>query len=245
MKMKILILKIILVLLLQTGCQTTQQYTARVSSFGAHPNREETRYVIKPSNSDEVNRFEFEEYAGYLERALAVKGFQRENDDTVANVIIYLGYNISGPNRIKTRTYVPIMEMVPTPNTTTTGNINYSNNQINYQESTSGTMIMQTKEFREIIGESTTYVRTVRVYASEMKTDDAAQSINDAMWVTEIVSEGSSGELRNVMPVMIAAALEYFGESSKGVHIINTTENSRNVRYIKGQAESPWPSKNR
>jgi hypothetical protein len=54
------------------------------------------------------------------------------------------------------------------------------------------------------------------------------------VWKTDIVSTGSSGDLRRVFPVLIAGAAKYIGENTGQQVNVELYEDSKEVLEIKG-----------
>jgi hypothetical protein len=145
-------------------------------------------YVISSAMqeiSDEDLRFK--EIALYIENALKMKGYNRVDKKEKAEILIRLAYGIGNP---QTTTY-----------TTTTGS-GYA-----YQVGWWWNMVPPTTETVK----QTTYQRHLVVEAFDLKTksDRLPQ-----LWRTALSSEGSSSDIRTVLPHMIAAAVDYFGTNT-------------------------------
>lgn len=54
------------------------------------------------------------------------------------------------------------------------------------------------------------------------------------LWETDIKSTGSSDDLREVFPVLVAAATPYIGENTGKSVRITLSDNSKEVKFIKG-----------
>jgi hypothetical protein len=78
-----------------------------------------------------------------------------------------------------------------------------------------------------------TYTRYAKITAYDRQ--QYKQDKKEVMlWETDIVSTGSSGDLRHVFPIMIAAATPYIGENTGKSIRVSLTESSNQVKFIKG-----------
>ncbi len=168
---------------------TASAYRVQIDSIAGADLRGKS-YVISSAMqeiSDEDLRFK--EVALYIENALKMKGYNRVDNKEKAEILIRLAYGIGNP---QTTTY-----------TTTTGS-GYA-----YQVGWWWNMVPPTTETVK----QTTYQRHLVLEAFDLKTtsDRLPQ-----LWRTALSSEGSSSDIRTVLPHMIAAAVDYFGTTTGG-----------------------------
>jgi hypothetical protein len=56
-----------------------------------------------------------------------------------------------------------------------------------------------------------------------------------SIWRTDVMSRGTSGDLRSVIPVMVAAATPNFGKNTKKQIVINISDADKRVQQIKAE----------
>ena len=61
--------------------------------------------------------------------------------------------------------------------------------------------------------QGTTYQRAINITAYDFKVFKASKELRQ-VWKVSVTSEGWSGDLREVMPVLLAQARPYFGKST-------------------------------
>jgi hypothetical protein len=147
---------------------------------------------------------EFQEIAGYLENSLIQNGLTRTNNRKEADILIRLGYGIGNP-KTTSETY-----------TTSTG---YS-----YPV---GWMWFTVPPRSETVT-NTAYMRTMIVEAYDLKDPNRKSQL----WKTTVQSEGTSSDLRVILPYMIAGSMVEIGTNTGQQKTVNISGHHPNIFYI-------------
>lgn len=230
-------------LFLLSSCATTQQFMVGVNSFSRTSNCAPKTFIIMPGNKNtDVNDLEFQEYCIYVERALINNGLTKENDGNEADIIVFLAYGIGEPEEHGYTYSIPVFGQTGVSSSNTTGNIIAFGNTGMYSAKTTYTPQYGITGFRTGQGSYTTFSRYIYLSAYDLVGYRSSKKAI-IVWDTRIASIGSSGDLRRVFPVMIAASIDYIGKNTKGIKEITLTEEDDSVLFIKGDAAALEESK--
>lgn len=205
--------------LIMVGCfpqAKTPTVLMSVNSFSS-PNANLYRsYVVLPLEQRvQASDLEFQEYAGYLRKALAQRGLAEARTFEEASLAIFLGYGVGEPREHVYSYSVPVWGQtgVSASHTTTQaydfGGFTTANSRTTYQPSYGVT------GYRQEVGSYTTFSRYAIVSAVDVGQYKERQAIAE-VWKTTIVSVGESGDLRAAMPFMVSGATAFLAESSGG-----------------------------
>jgi len=164
------------------------------------------RYILLPGMKGiPEGDLQFREFAEYVRRGLHKKGYTPEKNTEEIDIAIFLSYGIGDPKII----YYSSSEWVFDPSV---------NGSVKSQP-----QLRPTKEYHR-------YLVLKAIDLREYKRNGKFVPI----WKTTVTSYGSSGDLRRVFPVLVAAALPYIGTNTgKKVNVL-LTEINDNVKFIKG-----------
>lgn len=224
---RIVLFFLILVPVSLTSCTTIQ---VGVNSFSRQINEVRKTYILVPGNKNVgINDLEYIEYAKYVERALTNLGLSKEEDAAKADLFIFLAYGVGEPEE---HTYsVPIIGQTGVASQRTTGSYYNIGNTGFYSSRTT------TTPQYGVTGYGTkTAIRFSRyIYITAYDLIEYRNTNKELIiWDTRIASVGSSGDLRKVFPIMLAASLDYIGKDTKGIKEIQIDEYSSAVSLIKG-----------
>lgn len=238
MKKNILVISRTLVLvLLLTSCATTYYYSESsvnskrpryqisVNSFGNYNLQGKTFYIESGDNNIPSNDVEFREYANYVAKALKSDGAKEINDKKKADMCILVTYGISDESYIETVPFpiwgqTGISSISTTSNTSGSaygsasriGNSVYGSVQGN--SSTNTTTIVNPSYgitgYSSVDRKVTVFRRVLNIYAY----DNTQTNETTMLWKTNIISDGRSSDLRNVLPAMAFCGVGYLGKSS-------------------------------
>jgi hypothetical protein len=187
-----------------------------------------------PGNKDvSADDLQFREYASYLELALAERGFKKAADIKEADAVVFLAYGIGDP---KTNYYsysMPVWGQTGVSGAYTSGNLNLYGNSATYSQSTTYIPTYGVTGYTSNLASHTTYTRYIFVDAIDNLAFKQTQKMLP-IWKTSVFSTGSSGDLRRVFPVMVAAMKSYLGANTKQSITVNLDENDPEVQKIKG-----------
>ncbi len=181
-----------IIAVLISGCATTALapigITMAVDSIAARnaPSKGKT-YIIKSAMQNISDKdLEFQEVARYIENALSSKKYIRTDSKENADILIYLGYRMSAPQKsYHTYTNSGAMAMP-------IGGIWFAK--------------LPTTQTIEI----TTFITTLILEAYDLKDPNGILQL----WKTTTKLGGCSADLRAVLPSMVAASSDYFGTNT-------------------------------
>ncbi len=226
---------------LLAGCASPSCRVA-VNAFAAQASSAATTYALFPSSTNvTADDLEFQEYAQYLERAMIFHGYRRVASVNEAELAVFLTYGIGDPQEHSHTHNRPVYGQIGVSSATTYGNVSANAYRLgnsaygsgSYSETTYYTpsygVIGHTRETVNF----TLFTRHVGIYADDLRIARKEGRMASA-WQTRAVSVGSTGDLRRVVPVMIAGAMQYFGTSTGQAITLTVRENDRRVLFLKG-----------
>jgi len=231
---KINLLFVILIAIVFTGCGATY-FHVNVNSIGNSLQKQNT-YVLFSGNKDtDVNSLEFKEYAKYVNNALKEKGFI-ETSFKKASIAIFVSYGIGEPKENNYSYSTPIYGQTGYSSSRTTGTVNTYGNNTSYSGTTTYTPTYGVTGSQSHSGVYITYFRYLILDATDLneykKTKKQIQ-----LWKTTVTSTGSSGDLRQVIPILVGASKNYIGSNTGKKLLIKITEDDKRVLTVKGIKE--------
>lgn len=194
--------------------------------------------IILPADPNTMaDQLQHEEYSKYIRRALEKKGYRVAEKIEDAGVVVFLKYGISEPHESVYSYSTPVWGQTGVSSSHTTGTIHsYGSGMASFSGTTTHMPEYGITGYQTHIGTRITYTRFVQLSAYDLeehrKTNEEIQ-----LWGATAVSTGSSGDLRLVFPVMVAALAEYIGEDTgKQIRVI-LCESDKRVQEIKGLIE--------
>jgi hypothetical protein len=234
MTARALILVVTLVFLSSCGITSTP-FNVSVSGRALLPHQPGVSYIVLPLEQDVAeNSLEFQEYKRYLDRALAAKDFVQAADTSSADIALLFGYGIGDP---QTRNYsysLPVFGQTGVSGSTTTGTISTYGSNSTFSGTTTYTPTYGITGYNNISGSTSVYTRHFTVTAYDWQTYLATQE-EIVLWQTAVVSTGFSGDLRRVMPIIIAAGQAYLGDDTGQAVSLTLYETDDDVIRIKGE----------
>ena len=237
MRIKLVLLAAVL---LVSGCATMgpPQFNVAVNSLASPAAATEKTYILLPGNKDVTwNDLQFQEYAGYLMRVLAAHGFVPVKSAEKADVAIVLFYGIGDPETHQYSYSLPVFGQTGVASSNTYGTISSYGGSASYSGTTTYTPSYGVTGYTSQTGSYTTYFRYAKIaaydYQKYLQTKEQVE-----LWKTTITSIGSSGDLRQVFPILIAAASPYIASNTgKQVHV-SLYEADPVVKAVKGEPDS-------
>lgn len=215
----------IFIAFLFSSCATLgSSYNVSVDSISSYQTIDNKKYIIL-SGIENVNSndLQFQEYANYVNKALISKGYEVVSNIEDATLAIILSYGIGDPQK-----------QYYTYNSLTYGQTGVISNTYSYGNySTTTTTPTYGLTTKQTVGSRTTFTRYILLVAYDLQTYIYTEQ-EIQVWKTEIISTGSSGDLRRVFPVLIAGAKPYIGENTGRKVKICISENNPSVLEIKG-----------
>ena len=203
-----------------------KKYVSSINSWGNYDVKGKTFYIGSASPDVKSNDLEFKEYSTYLAEDLHMSGAILTDDYTNADICVLMNYGIADASYTE---LVPIPIFGPTSissiNTTSytdgsgygtaysTGNTVFgygtehtttnTNTSVNYHYGITG--------YHNVSRRVNNYDRYVNIYAFDNKDYSESPAM---LWKTNIVSSGSSGDLRTVIQFMLYSAWNHLGNST-------------------------------
>jgi hypothetical protein len=224
----------IFLLIFISSCGGGLKYYVKVDSFGDSDLYNKS-YVLLPV-SDGIDGLEFNEYSAYVHRALKKKGFSRSlNGIDEAKIVIFMDYGISDPKTYQESYSIPQWGQTGVSSSYTSGSIGSYGS---YSGTTSYTPSYGVTGYTSGTSSYTEYTRYLKLSAVDViKWKSPNKSELTELWKTSVISTGSSGDLRKVMPILVVASEKYLGKDT-GQQVEVTIEpegpHKDDVKEIKG-----------
>jgi len=225
------------ILLLVQGCAIGPQFHVNVDSISAPEATSKTKYVLLPGvKGVEVTDLQYREYSGYVERALNSIGYTQAPNFSEANIAIFLGYGIGEP---QTQQY---SYSLPTWGKTGVSSANTYGTATTYGNTTSVNATTIYTPSYGIIG-STIHIGSRTIYLCYMwldaiDLDEYRETEKEVqLWKTTVTSTGSSSDLRQVFPILVAASKPYISSNTgKKIQVV-ISENDKQIIEVKGLSQ--------
>ena len=217
--------------LLLTGCTTFQpSFNVNVDSISSEDSNKKSYVLLSGNESVRSNDLQFKEYASYINRALIKQGFIPAITPQNASLAIFLSYGIGAPQTHQYTYSVPVWGQTGVSSSYTTGTIN--------SYGTYSGMTTYTPSYG-VVGstiETDSYVTYFRYFIMEaIDFDEFRKSEKQVqLWKTTVTSTGSSGDLRRVFPILVAASQQYIARNTEKEIEVSLHESDENVMEIKG-----------
>lgn len=231
------------------GCAAPVQYVASVSALVAPGAEMARRYVLLPGNEGvKPEDLQFQEYAEYVHRAMALQGFEKAASEQDAQLFVVAAYGIGNPQQ-HTYTYsIPHWGQTGISSATTYGTANTYGTVNNYgtysgTTSYSGTTYYQptygVTGYSTGAGQYVTYTRMLGLVAFDAASTRAGSEPKE-LWRVSVVSTGRSGDLRLIFPFLVTAAQPYMGKATAGKAVdVSFGESDVRVAQIRGEVTVP------
>ena len=242
MMKNILYILVAVVSVLASGCATGLNFNVEVSGITGPNPLVKTKYDLQPMiKGVDKDDLQFQEFSTYVDRALQKRGFQKVEENRAPEIVIYLNYGISDPN--ENMASMPVFGQTGGGTTSTFNATTTSNTYSNYGSTTGNattTGSVYTPPTFGVVGSQTysysTFNRFLVIDAVDYGIYKETEKIK-SIWKTTITSTGTSGDLRRVFPVLVAAAVPHLGVNTGKAVMVNLAENKDIVKEIKGILE--------
>jgi len=221
-------------LALLQGCAVGPSYHVNVDSISAPNLSSGMKYILLPGSKEvEEGDLQYQEFSSYVVKALESKGYLKAKNFQAAEVAIFLGYGIGDPVTQQYTYSLPTYGQTGVSSKNTSGTINSYGNTTSYSGTTTYTPSYGVTGSTTHTGSRTTYFRYMYLNAVDLgeyrKTKKEKQ-----LWKTTVTSSGSSGDLRQVFPILVAASKPYIGINTGKKVQVSIQESDPRVIEIKG-----------
>lgn len=221
-----------------TACAAPVRFQMSVNTLTDPTTSPGHSFVVLPGGvGADTNDLQFLEVRGYMNRALRSKGFMPAASGQTPDLAIFVAYGIGNPVNQSYSYSMPAWGQIPGSTTsvtaTTTGASGVS--------TTTGTV--STAPRYGIVGSrqgtytQTTFTRYLVVRAVDVARYRESGVVREA-WHTAVVSTGSSGDLRAVLPILIAGSSRYLGTNTGHAVSLVLRENDELIQSL---LEGPVP----
>jgi hypothetical protein len=227
-------IRIFFAMVLLAGCGQTRLLVA-VDSLASSTAKEKHTYILLPGNKDVTwDDLQFQEYALYLIRVLNAHGFVSAQKAEDADVAIVLSYGIGEPQTQQYSYSLPVWGQTGVSSANTYGTATTYGNSTSYSGTTTYTPTYGVTGYTTQVGSVTNYFRYALVTGYDFKLfKESNRQVQ--LWRTTITSTGSSGDLRQVFPVLIGAAVPYLATNTGKQIAVRLRESDEVVRAVKGE----------
>lgn len=203
-------------LFLSVGCASRVFYVS-VDSICASSARLKKTYVLLPGNTDgKVSDLQFQEFAGYTEKALDAQGFRKAANIDEAEIAILLCYGISDPQFYEYTYSIPVYGQTGVSESRTSGTVNSWSNSVTYSENTTYTPSYGVVGSSTHVGTGVAFARYMVISGFDLERFKETGKVEDAqeIWSTKANSVGASGDLREIFPILLVASQEHIAENT-------------------------------
>jgi len=218
------------------------RFAVKVDAYGNDSYLNSKKYILaKGASTLDENDIQYIEFSDYVKKTLYAKGYIETANYDEADLVVFFRYGISDPETFQETYSVPVWGQTTISSINTTsyaqgsaygiGNTVYgsatgnSTSRVNYNYGVTG--------YRQ---ETQTYTQYFRYLMLDVYDLNIYRSTGNPkmVWKTVLTSNGSSGDLRLVIPHMIAVGSPYFGKNSGTKQTLNIFENDKRVKQLKG-----------
>jgi hypothetical protein len=231
--MKIIGVLLIVCTTLLSGCATTR-FNSSVDSFAKADATVKKRYIlISGGKEGEVNNLQFQEFATYINKVLTEKGFMKVGAFQDADVAIFFTYAIGNPQTYQYTYSLPIYGQTGVSSANTNGTLTSYGQTATYSSTTTYTPTYGVTGSTTHSYTDTVYTRFLFLDAYDVATYIKENKMNQ-VWKTNVVSTGSSNDLRLVMPYMVTAMKPYLCTNTGRKIDVEVTEDDPAVQLLRG-----------
>ena len=223
---------------LLVGCAATGQPTFYVSvdSLASPIASTKKTYLLIPGNKG-ISRgdLQFQEYENYLKRVLNAKGYTPASSQDDADLAIVLSYGIGDPQNQQYSYSLPTWGKTGVSSSNTYGTATTYGNTTSVNATTTYTPTYGVTGSTTHTGTRTTFFRYALITGYDYLEFKQSQK-EVQIWKTTISSTGSSGDLRRIFPILMAASAPYIATNTGQKIPVSLYESDNTVKMIKGLA---------
>ena len=216
-----------------SGCAGMTRFVSNVDSLAKADAAAKKRYVLLPGGKGvEAADLQFQEFAVYVDKVLSEKGFVKAPALQYADVAIFLACAIGDPQTYQYTYSVPTWGQTGVSSSNTYGTVSSFGGIATYSGTTRYTPTYGITGSTTHVGTDTVYSRFLFLDAYDVPTYMSKKRLAQ-VWKTSVVSSGSSGDLRLVVPYMVAAMKPYVGTNTGRRIEVQVPENDPVVQGLR------------
>lgn len=222
-------------LILLAGCATSKTYTVNVEARSLPDRmmgRESYRLVTRNLDSDQssLRTLEAEEQ---IRTALSGIGLYEAPIPEEADMVIEIDYGVSPPKEILREYEEPIFVTVP-------GRIEYVPRTVTRPDGSTVTILVPVPTGPEQVyagtqrrvRPSTVYDKYLTITGVGINRDQGDEQ-RESIWTVNVTNQNESDDLREHIPIMVAAALNYIGTNTEKEERVRVRANDSDVTFIR------------
>lgn len=216
-----------------SGCATT--YNFKVDAI-SNPNVEPgvSYRVVNRNPEGGVDDLRSQEAAEWVKTALSGKGLYEAASDEDADMIVEIEYGIEEPRTKVSKISTPIYVEVP-------GAVRFVQMPVkdkdgNVKMVTVAVRDPSTREYageRESVVVQTVYEKYMRITARENNPEENGDNPGEQVWSVYVTNEDERDDLRQYLPVMASAAIDFIGENSETQQTVKLKDTDDVVTFVK------------
>jgi len=221
-----------------SGCGPT--CIVGVNSINSEVVTHKKHYLLLPGNENTSEKdLQFQEYATYIHRALKANGFVQASKED-AQVIIFATYGIGEPMAQNYSFSLPVYGQTGGGTSYFTGQSYGSGGHSSFSGSAYSPPQYGVVGSQTFSGNYITYNRYIVLDAYDADTlrKSKGETLEQA-WITIVNSRGRTGDLREMLPVLVSASYQHFATNTKQTIIVEITQKDKRIQFIKGLIDSP------
>lgn len=202
-------------LLTLSGCLSTSALVLDIHSTSREVPTKNRRFIIFPNlTTVSTDDYLFPAYATQVEQALLMNGYEKAQGPDQADIAILLDYGISKPHLHREIVSIPIWAPTGITQSDTEGTITTTNDGATFSSTTTH------KPFYTITGVSE-HTRTRKYYTKHITLmavdliENNLLTVNKPVWRTHISSSSVHGDLRQVFPLLLDAAMRNIAKNTQ------------------------------
>ena len=195
------------------GC--SNPFIVHIDSISKPDSSKMKSYVLLPGNDDTtLNDLQFTEFAKYVKHVFSCRGYIEAADSNEADLIVFLAYGIGDPQEHSFTYNVPVWGQTGVSSSYSQGTLYTYRNFATYSGTTTYTPTYGITGYTTNTGRYVTHFRFMILDAYDLKKFRESQNLVQS-WKTKVTSTGSSGDLRMVFPILVAASKDYIASNTR------------------------------
>jgi hypothetical protein len=232
--MKIIGVSLVVCATLLSGCATIR-FDSSVESLARADALAKKRYFLIPSGKGvDISNLQFQEFASYINKVLIEKGFVKADTFQSADVAIFLTYAIGDPQTYQYTYSLPIYGQTGVSSANTYGTLSSYGNTATFSGNTTYTPTYGVTGSTTHSYTDTVYTRFLFLDAYDIATYIKENKMNQ-VWKTNVVSIGSSNDLRLVVPYMLIAMKPYLATNTGRKVNVEVSEDDLAVQLLRSR----------
>lgn len=188
-------------------------FIVEINTLG-ESNPTKNKFILLPADeSITMNDLQFQEFHKTTILTLEDTGFIHTNDPDLADIALFISYGIGEPKEYVYSYSVPTWGQTGVMASNTSGTFTNYGGFGDFTARTSYTPTYGITGSQTRTSAYTLYKRHIILEALDIK-ELTLNNINKPIWKTEIISEGSSDDLRHVFPYMITSSKNHIGRNT-------------------------------